>query len=466
MSRRRGPVEAVGEVMHRVAARSMPDPFILAALLTFLVLALALTMGREVAQLPLGQRLETVVVQGWFDGLFGAGGLTFAFQMILVLVTGFAFARGPAVQRLIDALASAPRTAGQASALVALVACASGYLHWGLGAVAGAMLAREIGRSWAQRGRPLHYPLLGAAAYSGLLVWHGGLSGSAPLKVAEPGHFLEKVTGVIAVDQTLFGATNLVIVGLLFTVTVGLYYLLTPSDPEDMVPFQGAEAAQGSAPQAPPEDSIAQWPLIRLLDRSPLVPASLAGLGLGYLAYDFWSHGFAALNLNTVNLAFFSAGLLLHGSAQSYIEAASRGAQGSVGIILQFPLYFGLLGMLKASGLIAQISDAFVALSTQDTLPLLTYLSAGLVNLFVPSGGGQWAVQGPVIMSAAKELGADQGKVIIALAHGDAWTNMLQPFWALPLLGIMGLKARDIVGYTTLLFLVAGPVTLLALWLL
>lgn len=461
---RRGIVETLGDTTSKLAGRLMPEPFVLAVVLTVLVIVVALLGGESLEGLSLGDKVAKVVVEGWAGGLFGKNGLTFAFQMIMVLVTGYAFARSRPIQRFIDLLASVPQSAGQASAVVALASCVSGYIHWGLGAVAGAMLAREIGRSWAERKKPLHYPLLGAAAYSGLLVWHGGLSGSAPLKIAEKGHFLEDVTGVIPVDQTLFGATNLVIVAALMATTTLLYFFLTPRSAEDMVPFRGPlrAAASRSAGEDRAEESE-QFAAIRFLDRSSFVPWVLGGLGLGYLAYAFVQSGFKALNLNTVNLAFFSLGLVLHGSTRSYVEAASQGARGAVGIILQFPLYFGLLGVLKASGLIAQLSDFFVAISSATTLPIFTFLSAGLVNLFVPSGGGQWAVQGPVIMKAAESLGADPGKVVVALAHGDAWTNMLQPFWALPLLGIMGLRARDIVGYTTLLCLVSFPVVVFCL---
>jgi short-chain fatty acids transporter len=455
-----GAARALGGWVSRAAARVMPDPLVLAVLLTFVTLGAALTVGRAVEGLPLGARLDLVVVKGWGEGLFGAEGLAFAFQMVLVLVTGGALARSPAVVRLIGLLARAPQTAAQASALVAAVSCAAGLLHWGLGAVAGAMLARALGRAWARTGRALHYPLLGAAAYSGLLVWHGGLSGSAPLKVAEVGHFLESVTGVIPIQQTLLSPLNLVIEGALVLLTASFYALLTPSDPAAMIP-----CALAGEEEAPPPLSSATSAWLRVVERSPLLPWALAALVAVVLGAAAWGRGAAALTLNTLNLAFFGAGLALHGSPARYLEAAAQGARESVGIVLQFPLYFGMLGVLKSSGLIAQLSEVFVAVSTRETLPLFGYLSAGLVNLFVPSGGGQWAVQGPVLMEAARSLGADQPRVVLALAHGDAWTNLLQPFWALPLLGIMGLKARDIAGYTALLCAVVGPVTALLLWL-
>ncbi len=463
-TRPKSAINRLGQVMSRLAGRFVPSPFVLAVLLTLLVLALAVTTGQAVAQLPMAERLNKVLIGGWGGALFGAGGLQFAFQMVLVLVTGYAFALSPPIQRLIDKLAAIPRSAAQASAVVALVSCVSGYIHWGLGAVAGALLAREIGRSWAERGKALHYPLMGAAAYSGLLVWHGGLSGSAPLKVAESGHFLEKTVGVIPVDQTLFSGLNLVVTVSLIITTVLVYYLLTPRNEADCVPFSGPTRSASPKLVKVAKGDGTQHPIIAALEDSLVIPALLGGLCLAYVGHAFVTQGFKALNLNTVNLFFLAAGLLLHGSPRSYGRAAADGAKGAVGIVLQFPLYFGILGMLKASGLIVQLSDFFVSISNATTFPIFAYLSAGLVNLFVPSGGGQWAVQGPVLMNAAKELGLDPSKAIMALAYGDAWTNMLQPFWALPLLGIMGLKARDIIGYTTILFGIAAPVTIF--WLL
>lgn len=459
-----GLITKLGETTSKIAGRLVPDPFVLAVILSLLTLILALFTGQAVQSLPLSARLPKIVIDGWYGGLFGSGGLAFSFQMVLVLVTGHALALSPPVQKMINAIALAPRSAAQASAVVAFTACASAFIHWGLGAVAGAMLAREIGRAWYKHDKPLHYPLLGAAAYSGLLVWHGGFSGTASLKVSEPGHFLMDVTGVIPTSQTLLSLTNFLITGSLFLLCTLLYFFLTPRDASRMQSFDPAvhgadlEVADHNA-----AEGGHQHPLVHLLENGPIIPWIFALFALGTIGHAFYQKGGDALDLNLVNLIFFALGLLFHQAPKTYGRAAAEGARGAVGIVLQFPLYFGIMGMLKASGLIVQLSDFFVEISTQNTLPVFVFLSAGLVNLFVPSGGGQWAVQGPIMMNAAKTLGVDPAKAVLALSYGDAWTNMLQPFWALPLLGITGLKARDIIGYTTLIFLAAGP--LVILWL-
>ena len=168
--------------------------------------------------------------------------------------------------------------------------------------------------------------------------------------------------------------------------------------------------------------------------------------GLIIVGQYFWKNGFK-LNLDIVNFTFLAVGILLHRTPINYVRAVAEGTKGCSGIILQFPFYSGIMGMMKLSGLIVVIAGWFVAISNQYTFPLLTFISAGLVNIFVPSGGGQWAVQGPVIVEAAKAMGVDYTKVIMALAYGDQWTNLFQPFWALALLGLTGLKARQIMGY-------------------
>jgi len=167
--------------------------------------------------------------------------------------------------------------------------------------------------------------------------------------------------------------------------------------------------------------------------------------------------GVGGWNLDSINLAFLSLGIALHRSPAAYMESVVDGVRGCAGIIIQFPIYFGILGILKSSGLIVDVSQLFLSFATPATYPVLTFFSAGIVNFFVPSGGGQWAVQGPVMMQGVQAMGVEPSKVVMALAYGDAWTNMLQPFWALPLLGIMGLQAREIMGYTSLVLLISGP---------
>ncbi len=451
-------IARLGRRLAALSERFVPDPFVLAILLTFITLLMALAFGAHTRDLGTVEALVRLG-DGWFADFYGTGLMKFALQMCIVLITGHALALSRPVRAVIHRVANAAPSAPAAAAMVALVACLASLVQWGLGAIAGAFMAREMGRAFAREGRAVHYPLLGAAGYAGFMVWHGGLSGSAPLKVAEEGHFLADKIGVIPVDQTLLSPLNLVVTAVMLVVIPGVFFALMPRDSAEMVGFEGDLSEEGP----PPADGTRGAGTVATLEESALLSRGMGSLALVFLASLFAERGVSAWNLDTINLAFLGLGLVLHRSPRTYVEAIVDGVRGCAGIILQFPFYFGILGILKASGLIVQIGDFFVSISNSTTFPLFTFVSAGIVNFFVPSGGGQWAVQGPVMMEAVERLGVDPAKAVMALSYGDAWTNMLQPFWALPLLGIMNLRARDIVGYTAFLMMVTGPLFLVLL---
>ncbi len=446
-----GAVARAGTWLQGMVSRVMPDPFLLALGLTVLVMAIggARLAGRG------AEGVAATVIVGWLEGFAATSGLAFALQMALVLVTGHAIATSPAVQRVVDRVAAIPQSTAGAATIVAAFACAASVIHWGLGAIAGALLAREVAANASRRGIALNYPLLGGAAYAGFAVWHGGLSGSAPLKAAEPGNFLEaKFGGVVPLADTLLSPLNLVITGALLLSIPLLFRALATHAPATTLPREAVHLQP--APHAPEHGLVAR------LQESRAV-GGLFGAGLLAMLVVGGTKGRIAFDLNTVNLLFLATGMLLQGSIRAYVGAIADGAKGAGGIILQFPFYFGILGVMQATGLIGAISDALLSVATPRTFPVLAFLSAGIVNFFVPSGGGQWAVQGEILATAAQALGVRPGSVIMAFAYGDAWTNMLQPFWALPLLGIMGLRARDVIGYTTLVFLAMGAVVSLLL---
>ncbi len=455
-------IASLGKRLNALSERFVPDPFVFALLLTFVTAVLAFAIGEGVAAQPPMQRLTTLA-DGWYGQFFGNAALMkFTMQMCIVLITGHAIAMSKPVRRVIERVALVARSPAAAAAVVALFASFMSLIQWGLGAIAGAFLAREMGRAFARRGDPIHYPLLGAAGYAGFLVWHGGLSGSAPLSVATPGHFLESEIGVIPITQTLLSPLNIAVTVVMLILVAVVFHALMPRNPDDMVVYDGD--LENDDDKSVVADAYLQSAVVRALEGGRWL-STLTGVALlGVALWVFGAQGAAGWNLDSVNLLFLGLGLVLHRSAMSYARAVAAGVQGAAGIILQFPFYFGILGLLKASGLIVQIAAFFVSISTDATLPLFTFLSAGLVNFFVPSGGGQWAVQGPVMIQALQTMPAvDPAKVVMALAYGDAWTNMLQPFWALPLLGIMNLRARDIIGYTAFLMIVTGPVFLLLL---
>ncbi|MCB9838469.1 MAG: short-chain fatty acid transporter [Phycisphaeraceae bacterium] len=453
----------IGDRIARVFRASAPDPFVLAVALTALTLVLALTIGRQAD----GSRWALSDVAAFWSADTGVWAfLKFAMQMCLILVTGHALAASPPMARAINALADIPRTGAQACALVAFVAATLGVLNWGLGLIAGALIARDVGRALHRRGVRAHYPVIAASGYVGLMVWHGGFSGTAPLKmttmpdvidVLKPA--LAEQVGVVPLTQTILSPLNLVTTGGLVAIACLVMAMLHPKRDNTGAALESfATFHPDPAPSTPSADDD-KGALPRLLEDTPIASVFLIAL----IALWAWKYYFPAqspsgitrLSPDTVNLTMLMLGLALHGTPARYVAAVNDAATGCAGIILQFPLYAGIMGMMNASGLTAQLATGIASASSQSTLPIYTFLSAGVINFFIPSGGGQWGVQGPIAMQSALDAGVAPAKMILAVAYGDQLTNMLQPFWALPLLAITGVRARDIVGYTAVLMAIA-----------
>jgi short-chain fatty acids transporter len=443
----------MGSYFSRWADKYMPDPFLFAILLTFLTLILGVIFT---------DNGPFAMLKHWNKGFWTL--LTFSMQMCLILVTGYALATTKVVRRAIEALADIPKTGAGAATLVALVAIIAAYINWGLGIIVGALMARQVALRGYQKKVPMHYPLLGAAGYAGLAVWHGGFSASAPLLVATEGHFLADKIGIIPVSQTLFSPLNIVVAVFLIIGLPFLFRLLNPVDESETVTIDKVLPNVDDYLSEKEEDSEQQRrdTVASKLEHSMVISIIVGLMGLIIVVWYFATKGFK-LNLNIVNFTFLFVGILLHRTPINYVRAITEGTRGCAGIILQFPFYSGIMGMMKFSGLIVVIAGWFVAISNQFTFPLFTFISAGLVNIFVPSGGGQWAVQGPVVVEAAKAIGVSYPKAIMALAYGDQWTNLFQPFWALALLGLTGLKARQIMGYCMAVMLIGIVFFILAL---
>jgi short-chain fatty acids transporter len=443
----------MGSYFSRWADKYMPDPFLFAILLTFLTLILGIIFT---------DNGPFAMLKHWNKGFWTL--LTFSMQMCLILVTGYALATTKVVGRAIEVLADIPKTGAGAATLVAFVAIIAAYINWGLGIIVGALMARQVALRGYQKKVAMHYPLLGAAGYAGLAVWHGGFSASAPLLVATEGHFLADKIGIIPVSQTLFSPLNIVVAVFLIIGLPFLFRFLNPVEESETVTIDKvlpnvdellAEKKEDSEQQR--RDTVASK-----LENSMAISIIIGVMGLIIVIWYFATNGFK-LNLNIVNFTFMFVGILLHRTPINYVRAIAEGTRGCAGIILQFPFYSGIMGMMKFSGLIVVIAGWFVAISNQFTYPLFTFISAALVNIFVPSGGGQWAVQGPVIVEAAKTIGVSYSKSVMALAYGDQWTNLFQPFWALALLGLTGLKARQIMGYCMAVMLIGIVFFILAL---
>ncbi len=435
-------MQKLGASLSHWAEKFIPDPFIFALMLTLLTMILSAFFTHHSA---------FSIIGFWYRGFWDL--LAFGMQMSLILITGYALATAPVMKKFVDVLAGFPKNTASAAMLIALVAVLTGYLNWGLAIVVAPLLARETARQAQKAGRRFHYPLLGAAAYMGLAVWHGGFSGSAPLTVATAGHFLADQIGVIPVSQTLFAPVNLIAALVLIPGIPLLFKILAPAAGGKVVSIDEVDPGwdlSGRPDSAPAENSPS---LAFKLENSRILSLTMAILAFGFIVYYFFHNGLR-LNLNIVNFSFLFAGILLHQTPKNYLRAVSEGVKGAAGIILQFPFYAGIMGVMKFSGLITLFTHFITSIASPTTYPLLTFLSASVVNIFVPSGGGQWAVQGPVVAAAAKQMGVPVAKAVMAFAYGDQWTNLFQPFWALVLLGITRLKASQIMGYCMAVMLV------------
>jgi len=440
--------------LSQLLKKSLPSPFSIAVILTYLTIILALWLTPAA---PTSQSHLLEIGSYWAKGFWEL--LTFSMQMMLILVLGYVLALTRPAKILIEKMVTYADSMPRAAIMVTFLTILFCLINWGLGLIFGAVLARKIGESASRRKIAINYPLIGAAGYSGLMVWHGGLSGSAPLKVAESGHFLMDKIGVIPISETLFSTMNISIaLALLVLLPLLMGWTARKTAHANLLTRISSETAETS-----PENK-AEIHGAERLDHSPVFSGIL---GISFLATSIYlairAGNWSFVTLNYINFCLFTLAILLSKNIAEFLKLVQQSIGAASGILIQFPLYAGIMGIMKYSGLFLVFTDFFVRLSSAASLPVFTLLSAGLVNFFVPSGGGQWAVQGPVIVEAAKQLGVSIPKIVMALAYGDQWTNMLQPFWALPLLGITGLKAKEIVPYTFVLFLAGGLIFVVGL---
>ncbi|MCC6746483.1 MAG: short-chain fatty acid transporter [Deltaproteobacteria bacterium] len=424
----------------RLASRWVPSAFTIAVLLTVLAFVLGIAWGEA-------SPLE--VTRAWGDGFWTL--LSFGMQMCLVVFSGYVVAVAAPVRALLDRLASIPRSDTGAVMALALIAMVVAWIHWGMGLIAGAVLVGFM----ARRHPGADYRLLVAVSYFGLgATWHAGLSGSVPLLLATPQNFMIQqglLDEVIPIQRTLLSPFNL-----LFTAGVTLALTLLAGAlhprPEDRVRADAEAAERLAAFDAPPRPAR-PTPAERL-EHSFLVNGILGALGLAWLVLHLRAGGgLSAVNLDVVNFAFLALGILLHGRPAALGHAAVKASEPLHGIVLQFPLYAGMFGIIKGTALAQRIARAFTRVASRRTLPLLTFWYSTVLNYFVPSGGSKWAIEAPYLLRAARELDVPVERLAMAYAYGDMGSNLIQPFWAIPLLAVARLEFKDILGYECIAFL-------------
>ena len=427
----------------------LPDPFLFCIIITFAIFLSGIIFT--------GQGPMDMIVN-WSGGFWGL--LSFAMQMALVLVLGHTLASAPSFKKVLKKMAKIPKTPGQAILMVTFISGLACLINWGFGLVIGAIFAKEL----AKEVDGVDYRLLIASAYSGFLLWHAGLSASIPLTLATGGEAVVSATaGVISeagvpTSETIFSLSNMIIVGVLILTLPLLNKAMHPAKGKAIIVDKSLLEDEDEFVAMSVEDMT---PADRL-ENSPIISILISLMGFAYIVYYFVNNGFS-LNLDIVNFIFLFSAIALHKTPKRFLHALMSASKSAGPIMLQFPFYAGIIGMMtgvNADGvsLAILISNFFANVATKFTFPLFSFLSAGIVNFFVPSGGGQWAVQAPIMMPAGAALGVDPAKTAMSIAWGYAWTNMIQPFWALPALGIAGLGAKDIMGFCIIDLLYSGVI--------
>ena len=426
----------------RLVDKYYPDAFLFVIILSILTFVLAITLTGSTSS-------ETL--KAWGGGLPKL--FTFTAQITIVMITAHALAHTSPIEKLLVKLGDIPNKPVQAYALVTFISGLASLFAWSFGLIVGGISAKFIAIGCEKKKIKIHYPLLVASAYSGYVIWHMGYSSSAALFVASEGHSLVSRIGVIPVTETIFNSFNITVALLtLITITI-ICPLMRPSRDSEIIEINTKLLKDKNKTKNINEiNSFAQ----RIENNRYL--SFLTGISLiGYIFLIYSEKGFF-LDLNIVSWTFLSIGLLLANSPIHYVKLVNNAALTVGPIILQYPFYAGIMGIMADTGLIKILADGIASVATSETLGFFSFLSGGLVNMFIPSGGGQWAVQGPIMIQAAETLNVQPYVIVLGVAYGDQWTNMIQPFWTIPLLAIAGLHMRQIMGYTFVIFIVTGVI--------
>ncbi len=419
--------------------RYLPDPFVFAIGLTLLTMALAVIVQ--------GQAV-TALTTSWGKGFWAL--LAFTTQMAVILAMGYVLATAPLTDRFLNRLVSHVDSPRMAIIVATLVGGIGSYLNWGFGLVVGGIVARKL----ALRVKGVHYPLIIASAYSGFTLYGLGLSASIPVLISTKGHPLEAQMGIIPLSETIFSPTML-ITSLVTIVTLPL--LNAWLHPKAGQPVKEIDRALEEASKAAPAlDFDEGKTLANRLNNSRVLSYVIGAIGMAYVALHFVQGG--SIDLNLINFFILFLGILLLGTPIRYVEKLNEGIRTISGIILQYPFYAGIMAIMASSGLVNTFSEAFVKVATPATLPFWGLISSFVINFFAPSGGGHWVIQGPFMIEAAKTIGASVGHTSTAVMLGNAWNDLVQPFWILPALALSKLKLKDIMGYTVIMMFWIGIV--------
>ncbi|MBV7483018.1 short-chain fatty acid transporter [Bordetella sp. BOR01] len=421
----------------------LPDPFVFAIALTLLTVLMA--MGIE------GQGLGQITRE-WGKGFWSL--LAFTTQMAVILAMGYVLATAPLTDRLLNRIVGLVHQPRTAIIVATLVGGVGSYLNWGFGLVIGGIVAKKL----ALKVKGVHYPLIIAAAYSGFTMYGLGLSASIPVLIATPGHPMADQMGVVPLSETIFSLPML-LTSLAIIVTLPLLNAwLHPRQGDQVTEVDPAIDKPTEAPAA--GELAEQHTIASKLNNSRILSLLIGLLGVAYVAFHFVDGG--SLDLNLINFIILFLGIILLGTPAAYVAKLNDGIKTISGIILQYPFYAGIMAIMAGSGLVNTISHVFVDVATPGTLPFWGLISSFFINFFAPSGGGHWVIQGPFMIDAAKEIGSAINQTSMAVMLGNAWNDLVQPFWILPALALSKLKLRDVMGYTVIMMLWVGVIHIVA----
>ncbi|MDC3091209.1 TIGR00366 family protein [Rickettsiales bacterium] len=437
-------LDGIAKPFVKLVEKCYPDAFIFVIILSVLTYILAIFIA---------DASHTETIMAWGDGLPKL--FTFTAQITLIMIGAHALAHTEPVEKFLYIIGGIPKTSTQAYALVTFCSGCASLVAWSLGLIVGGIVSKYVALGCLKKKIKIHYPLLVASAYSGYVIWHMGYSSSSALFVSTPGHMLEDKIGVLPVTETIFSSFNISLALFTLLIITLINPLMKPKDKEEIIEIKQKVIKKEIKVKSNIQINQNNKNLLYNIENKRYFSTFLGLVLLFYIFFSYYLNGFF-LTLSFVSFTFLGVGLLLSNSPMHFVKLVNNASQTVGPIILQYPFYAGIMGIMGNTELLNVIADWITSISTKETLGFYSFLSAGIVNMFIPSGGGQWAVQGPVMIEAAKALDVDPRVIVLSVSYGDQWTNMIQPFWTIPLLAIAGLHMRQIMGYTFVIFIVTG----------
>lgn len=434
------------------ARKWVPDSYVIALVLTIVAFIMALFLTESG---PFD------IVIAWGKGFWTL--LAFAMQMSLIVITGYALATTPICTRLISSVCNKPNSATGFYIYAVILSAIGFYLNWGFGLVFAALISKNLATQALKKGIKIDYRYLCGASWTTFYIWHMGLSGSAPLLVATADHFMVKEIGVIPISQTIFHPYNLILTAVSVIAIILLFgFILPPKDENKMISIDdwNEDLVVKETPSV--KESIVIKTPSDFVTYTPWCSYLVGIMFVVYLYYHFFVLG-KSLDINVLNFMFLTLIILLYGTPAAMLKAVKASTSAAWGVILQFPFYAGIYGIMKFTGLVDSISSWVIAFSTESTFPAIAAILTGFISYFIPSGGSKWVIEAPFLIPAGQALGIPDAQTVIAYVFGGDLTALVQPFFAVPFMAVCGLEFKDFVGYTFVAFIVLGIIMVLGL---